>query len=283
MNHARIVSLLILVALLASACSPATSTSTPTAQPAAQPTTSSATTSSATQAANQPAAPSITPSQGEVTTSSGLRYVDEAAGSGEALQPGDFIRLNYTGALADGTQFGSSAESGQPVLFPVGIGAIIPGLDEGIVSMKVGGKRKLIIPPALAFGENGSGAVIPPNATLIFDVEVVELLPRVKIEDIVVGDGASPKAGDTLVVHYTGTLEDGTKFDSSLDRNEPFEFQFGAGNVIPGWDQGLLTMKVGGKRKLTIAPEMAYGEQGSGDTIPPNATLIFEVELLEIK
>ena len=105
---------------------------------------------------------------------------------------------------------------------------------------------------------------------------------ELKIEDITVGEGQEVKSGDTVVMHYTGTLTDGTKFDSSLDRGQPFETQIGVGRVIQGWDEGVPGMKVGGKRRLTIPPHMGYGEQGIGD-IPPNATLIFEVELLEIK
>jgi FKBP-type peptidyl-prolyl cis-trans isomerase len=104
-----------------------------------------------------------------------------------------------------------------------------------------------------------------------------------KIEDLVVGTGAEAVAGKTISVHYTGTLTDGTKFDSSKDRGEPFEFTLGAGQVIQGWDKGFAGMKVGGKRKLTIPPEMGYGSQGAGGVIPPNATLIFEVELLGVK
>lgn len=103
-----------------------------------------------------------------------------------------------------------------------------------------------------------------------------------KIEDIVEGGGQEAKDGNTVSVHYTGTLEDGTKFDSSLDKNQPFEFTLGAGQVIKGWDQGIAGMKVGGKRKLTIPPSLGYGDQPAG-SIPPNSTLIFEVELLEIK
>jgi len=103
------------------------------------------------------------------------------------------------------------------------------------------------------------------------------------IEDIVVGDGAVAEPGKTVMVHYTGTLTDGTKFDSSLDRGTPFEFQLGAGQVIEGWDKGVDGMKVGGKRKLVIPPEMGYGPFGAGSVIPPNATLVFEVELLDVK
>ena len=105
----------------------------------------------------------------------------------------------------------------------------------------------------------------------------------VKIETLAEGMGRSPAAGDTVVVHYTGWLENGEKFDSSVDNGQPFTFELGHGGVIPGWDEGVATMRVGEKAKLTIPPALGYGARGAGGVIPPNATLVFEVELLEVR
>ncbi len=102
-------------------------------------------------------------------------------------------------------------------------------------------------------------------------------------EDMVVGQGDSAKQGQTAAVHYTGWLTDGTKFDSSLDRGRPFEFVIGARQVIAGWDEGVASMKVGGKRRLVIPPELGYGNRGAGGVIPPGATLVFEVELISVR
>lgn len=105
---------------------------------------------------------------------------------------------------------------------------------------------------------------------------------QLDVKDITLGTGDEAVSGQTVSVHYTGWLTDGTKFDSSLDRGKPFGFRLGAGMVIKGWDQGVAGMKVGGKRKLTIPAELGYGQRGAGDVIPPGATLVFEVELLGV-
>jgi FKBP-type peptidyl-prolyl cis-trans isomerase len=124
-------------------------------------------------------------------------------------------------------------------------------------------------------GEKGSGGES--------EEEVVTTESGLQIKDLVVGTGEQAREGAIVSVHYTGWLVDGTKFDSSVDRGDPFEFQLGKGNVIKGWDEGVATMLVGGKRELTIPPDLAYGDRGAGALIKASATLVFEVELLEVK
>ena len=236
------------------------------------------------------------------TTDSGLQYFDITLGDGDGAKNGDIVSNHFTlWVMGDiENSFIGSSNNGQPLTFEIGKGdSVFPGWEEGNIDMKVGGRRMLIIPPEMGLGETGGGD-IPPNAVLIMEIELLGISEPVtmtdvdeeeyiitesglKFYDIVEGDGPMPETGQGVVVHYTGWLEDGTKFDSSLDRGQPFSFQLGAGMVIPGWDEGVVTMKVGGKRQLVIPSELGYGETGSGATIPPGATLIFDVELLEIQ
>ena len=223
----------------------------------------------------------------EQVTDSGLKIENVLEGEGDLAVEGKEVAVHYTGWLEDGSKFDSSVDYNQPFHFVLGRGKVIPGWDEGVAGMKVGGKRKLIIPPHLAYGAQGAGGgVIPPDATLSFDVELLEIFaedPEVEIEDLLEGDGDVVKHGNKVSMHYTGWLTDGTQFDSSLARDMPFGFTLGRGMVIKGWDKGILGMKVGGKRKLTIPPRLGYGAQGAaGGAIPPNSTLVFEVELLKI-
>lgn len=121
---------------------------------------------------------------------------------------------------------------------------------------------------------------VPVAANLTAGASAVTTPSGLKYEDMKVGEGAAPAVGQRVKVHYTGWLTDGKKFDSSVDRGQPFTFALGRGMVIKGWDEGVASMKIGGKRKLFIPPELGYGARGAGGVIPPNATLVFEVELL---
>ena len=235
-------------------------------------------------------------------TESGLAYYDLVNGDGEVAEEGHIVTNHFTLWMQgeDEDHFIGNSQGGQPIRFEIGrADTVFPGWEEGVKGMRVGGVRYLVIPPELGFGDVGGGE-IPPGTTLLMEIELVEVKEPVKMTevdpsdytttdsglmyyDIVVGDGPSPKEGTTVVVHYTGWLEDGTQFDSSVDRGEPFSFILGMGQVIPGWDEGLSTMKVGGKRQMKIPAELGYGEAGSGGVIPPGATLIFDVELLAIQ
>lgn len=230
------------------------------------------------------------------TTPSGLQYEDVQLGAGDLALAGQDVTVHYTGWLFDanaplgrGRKFDSSKDRDEPFEFELGAGMVIAGWDEGVAGMHVGGKRVLVIPPQLGYGARGAGGVIPPNATLIFEVELLPTPTRPSLEvlDVVVGEGATARPGESVKVHYTGWLFDpskpdgkGRKFDSSKDRNRPFDFDLGAGMVIRGWDEGVEGMRVGGTRILVIPAHLGYGARGAGGVIPPNATLLFEVELL---
>lgn len=287
--------------------------------PAAEPTTPGST---PTLPANTPVTPPESPPEitgEEITTDSGLIYIDFEPGTGGVAKAGDTVAVNYSGWLQEtGELFDSSLA--RPTAFRVVIGAgnVIAGWDEGLQGMAVGGKRRLIIPPDLGYGVAGSGT-IPPNATLIFDIELVEILtsasptstpppaapaqtpgtpdenpPEVTGEEVTLdsglvyidfepGTGEVAQTGDTVAVNYTGWLQEtGELFDSSISRESAFALIIGAGGVIQGWDQGLPGLAEGGSRRLIIPPELAYGDAGSGDTIPPGATLIFDIVLVDI-
>jgi len=219
----------------------------------------------------------------------GLSYVDSVIGDGAEVQPDDFVMVHYTGWLAvegaKGEQFDSSVERGEPIGFPLGRSFVIQGWDKGIPGMKVGGRRTLFIEPDMGYGAQGRPPVIPPSSTLIFDVEIVDV-PKVDVEVLTEGTGPAAELGDNISVDYTGWVwENGAKgeeFDSSSNAGRPYSFTLGARMVIPGWDLAMEGMKVGTKARLIIPPVLAYGKRGSGPKIPPEATLCFEVELMEI-
>ena len=223
---------------------------------------------------------------------------DIAIGTGTQAGVGDVLEVNYVGALlSDGTEFDASWNRSQTFFVPIGMGAVIPGWDQGIVGMREGGRRVLITPPDLAYGSSGAGSSIPPDATLVFVVDLVAVLDlqppaipeptevgaSLEVEDLVAGTGDPVESGDTVTVHYLGTLTDGTVFDASWRRGMPFTTTIGVGMVIPGWDQGIVGMREGGRRLLKIPSDLAYGERGSGAAIPPDTPLLFVVDLIRIQ
>jgi FKBP-type peptidyl-prolyl cis-trans isomerase len=224
----------------------------------------------------------------------GLRAHDTVAGTGTTADEGDVVRVHYTGWLYEdgvrGEQFDSSVDRGEPFMLRLGYGMVIKGWDEGLKGMQVGGRRTLLIEPELAYGERGRPPSIPPQSTLMFEVELLDVL---QVETVVLQNGSGPACarGDEVDVHYTGWLfeqgEKGAQFDSSHDRGQPLTFRLGAGRVILGWDLGVEGMQVGEKRLLTIAPDLAYGERAIQDggkvIIPAGSTLVFEVELMAIR
>jgi len=239
----------------------------------------------------------------KVTLASGLIYSELKEGTGGPPHPGDALTVHYTGRLEDGTEFNSSRD-GNPFVFLLGAGEVIPGWEEGFASMEEGGRRRLTIPPGLAYGSQGAGDVIPPDATLIFDVELLQIEATgqeittdsgLKYVDREIGrdqrfQALMPEDGDEIAVLYTGELEDGTRFADTLAGGEPYTFLLGSDSEIEGFDEGVSTMKVGGSRRLIVPPELAYGDEGEEIafedktvTIPPGATLIFEVQLIGVR
>ncbi len=227
-----------------------------------------------------------------VTTESGLKYWDIKVGTGEPAGIKTTVQMHFAAWLEDGKLLGTSGDRDK--LRPVRVSDLFEGWKEGVSTMKEGGKRRLLIPPKLAFGEEG-GRGIPPNSSVIMEIELVDIqrpLPQTSVEgiepvttesglkywDIKVGTGETPHKTSKCKVHYSGWLTDGSMFDSSIARDKPFEFSM-TGGVIKGWLEGVSTMKVGGKRRLEIPADLAYGKSGRPG-IPPNSTLIFEIELL---
>jgi len=236
-----------------------------------------------------------------ITTASGLKYIIWKKGDGAKADAGDKVSVHYAGRLLDGSPFDDSYKRGQPFSFPLGGGRVIKGWDEGIAYLNVGDSATLIIPSELGYGA-ADRPTIPANSTLIFDVQLMDVKKVVKpvayktegLDTLTTmtglryirmnkTEGAPAKAGSTVAVHYTGYLLDGTVFDSSISRGEPISFPIGTGRVIKGWDEGIALLKVGEKARLLIPSALAYGERGAGGLIPPNADLVFDVELVSVK
>jgi len=253
-----------------------------------------------------------------VTLESGLKYVDDSLGTGREAKVGDLISIHFKGWMipkdstgelftdwsVDSTKrmlsLGDSKSRNQPIKFVLNSGSFIKGTDEGIVGMKTGGVRTMIIPSALAYGEAGIG-FIPPSTDLKVVVELLDVKDKVdakmwdvdstlfkttpsglKYAIITQGKGPAVEAGKVVTVQYSGYLIDGTLFDSSVERDEPIQFVVGQGQVIPGWDEGMLLLKKGDKARFIIPPQLGYGDMQL-EKIPANSTLIFDTEIIDIQ
>uniref|UniRef100_A0A4W6CMX3 peptidylprolyl isomerase n=1 Tax=Lates calcarifer TaxID=8187 RepID=A0A4W6CMX3_LATCA len=198
----------------------------------------------------------------------------------------DFVRYHFNGTLLDGTLFESSYTRKQTQNSLVGEGWLVKGMDEGLLGMCVGEIRNIVIPPFKAYGEKGSGKEIPPQATLVYDVLLVDIhnpKDNVTIEDQVVSESCTRRsvAGDYIRYHYNGTFLNGVTFDTSYQRNSTYNTYIGMGYVISGMDQALLGVCTGERRRVIIPPHLAYGEQGAGDIIPPSAVLVFDLHIID--
>ncbi len=253
-----------------------------------------------------------------VTLESGLKYMDDSLGTGREAKDGDLVSIHFRGWMIpkDSTgelfsdwstdqsknmlSLGDSKTRNQPIKFVLNSSSFIKGSDEGIVGMKTGGIRTIIIPASLAYGEAGIG-FIPPSTDLKVVVDLLEVKDKVVAEMWKVdttlykttasgvkyviisnGDGPAVEAGKVITVSYSGYLLDGTLFDSSVERDEPIQFAVGQGQVIPGWDEGLLLLKKGDKARFIIPPQLGYGEMQL-EKIPANSTLIFDTEIVEVQ
>jgi peptidylprolyl isomerase len=249
---------------------------------------------------------------------SGLQFMDDSLGTGREAKAGDLVSIHFKGWMVpkdsagelfadwstDQTKnmlsLGDSKMRNQPIKFVLNSGSFIKGTDEGIIGMKAGGVRTMIIPSKLAYGEAGVG-FIPPNTDLKVVIELLDVKDKgvakmwevdstlfkttasgLKYAIISHGEGPMIDSGKVVTVNYSGYLQDGTLFDSSVERDEPIQFVVGQGQVIPGWDEGMRLLKKGDKARFIIPPQLGYGEMQL-EKIPANSTLIFDTEIVDVK
>ncbi|MGA8263242.1 MAG: FKBP-type peptidyl-prolyl cis-trans isomerase [Ignavibacteriaceae bacterium] len=247
---------------------------------------------------------------------SGLEFMDDTLGTGKEAKAGDLVQIHFSAWIIkdttnlfsdwskDSTRISSSIGStrihSKPVKFVLRKNSFINGLDEGIEGMKEGGYRTIIIPSKLAYGERGMPPVIPPNASLKFQVQLLQvevvitakrwdvdstkfqtLKDGLKYVVVKAGDGPAIDSGDVVTLHYSGYLEGGKKFDSSIERGEPLVVPYKIQNLIKGFNEAIGLMKKGEKAEFIIPPDLAYGSRGNS-VIPANSTLIFDIEILYV-
>ncbi len=237
----------------------------------------------------------------EFVSPNGIKILLTKSGKGKTLNKGDKVKLHYKGALVDGRIFDSSLERNQPFEFVLGMNQVISGWDQSLLFLKVGDKAQITIPPDLGYGDTPMPK-IPSGSFLVFEVDILEVFKDFAPKQFITkgkktntspsglqycilkqGEGTKAERGKTVEVHYTGFLENGDIFDSSVLKGQPISFRLGTGMVITGWDEGISNLNVGGMALLSIPYELAYGESGRPPLIPPKARLIFNVELVSVK
>ncbi len=253
-----------------------------------------------------PAPPPTSIDEGDFTTTdSGIKYAVITEGEGPTPQEGEVVEIHFTAWVEEDLSMFGDSHGGLPLQFILGREEILAGWDEAVMLMQQGETAQFILPPELAFGEEGVPGMVPPNANIIFELDLVSISPApptptpappptdideddfrdtkngVKIATIEEGDGEAPQLGDTVSVHYRLWLEDGTQVDNSYDRGQPYPFVIGAGQTIPGWEEGVLNMVEGETAQIIVPPELGYGDAANGP-IPANSTLIFEITIVEI-
>lgn len=231
----------------------------------------------------------------------GIVYYVVQNGHGQPATKGDNVYVHYTGWLPDGSIYSSTVRSGEPIRFTAGCGETFEGLDTAFLLIPEGGKYRFTIPWNLAFGEEGYGNRIPPKSDITLDIEMVRISKEIMVEkwdaselDTITtasglryivfepGYGELIAKNSVVTAHYSAYLPDGTLFDSSVKRESPIRYPVGAGIIIDGWDEASLLMRRGSRFQLLIPSNLAYGEEGLPPTIPANADLIFDVEILDV-
>ena len=247
---------------------------------------------------------------------SGLEFMDDSLGTGREAKNGDLVQINFSGWIIrdttnlfgdwtkDSTKItsfiGSTKQTHKPMKFALRKNSFINGIDEGIVGMKEGGSRTIIIPSKLAYGERGFPPIIPPNTDLKFQVQLVNVKAAIVVKKwdvdttnyktlsngiryavVAPGDSTAIDSGDVVTLHYSVFLQNGKKFDSSVERDEPLVFPYKEQSFIKGFDEAIGMMTKGEKAEFVIPPDLAYGSKGNS-VIPPNSTLVFDIKILYV-
>ena len=216
-----------------------------------------------------------------IGTSSGLRYTIVRPGTGETATAGRYVQINFVASTLSGKLIERS-DPEHPVGYVLWSGRVLRGWDEGVAGMRVGEKRRMMLPPELLVGPYPGSAVLP-DEPMLFDIELVGVLPGIRSTIDKPGHGSIARPGDLVRVHYKAFIgRTTTAYDSSYDRGEPVEFKIGAGEVIQGWELGVIGMSEGETRTIEIPPYLGYGHRGAAGVIPPDSTLRYTIELLKV-